>query len=413
VSGSDFRDKYAIVGIGMTPTARTHAPGMSGLMLEAWAARLAIEDAGLRGENIDGAIHVMPAAPHPPPQWIDTFSRMLGLKPNFYLNVARGGLTAHNGILLAAQTLAIGLANHVIVSCGLPGWSATHVPRTGLGTGDRRSNAVGVDMGGILDNGLGIVGYDAGVAGANNGFYASRHMYEYGTTHEHLGAVAVSARKWANLNPEARFYGRTATMSDYLDSPFVTWPLRRMDCCVQSDLGGAIILTTAERARTLKNPPVYVKGIGHGDQGREQWWSKSNYTQVDGAFAARQAFGQAGISLKDVDVAELYDCFTIQNILYMEDYGWCKKGEGGPFVESGATDPGGPIPVNTHGGLLSGMYLFDFPGVIEAVRQLRWDAGERQVKNAQIALTNGHGGEILLPGMCAAHATMVLGRDIS
>src|SRR6267142_663077 len=184
MAASDFRDKYAIVGIGMTPTSRTHAPpGMSGLMLEAWGAKLAIEDAGLRREDIDGTIHATLASPHPPAQWIDSYSRTLGLKPNFYLSVARGGQAAHNGILLATQMLSMELANYVIVS-----------------------------------------------------------------------------------------YGRPATLDDYMHSPFVIEPIRRMDCCVQSDLGVAIIVTTAERARALKRPPVYVKGIGQGDQARDQWW---------------------------------------------------------------------------------------------------------------------------------------------
>jgi acetyl-CoA acetyltransferase len=411
MAASDFRDKYAIVGIGMTPTSRTHAPpGMSGLMLEAWGAKLAIEDAGLRREDIDGTIHATMASPHPPAQWIDSYSRTLGLKPNFYLSVARGGQAAHNGILLATQMLSMELANYVIVSCGLPGWSASH----GTGKPAGGSAMVGLPSSSELNFGLGVLGFNAGASGASiHGFYAARHMYEYGTTYEQFGAVALSQRAWAQLNPEARFYGRPATLDDYMHSPFVIEPIRRMDCCVQSDLGVAIIVTTAERARALKRPPVYVKGIGQGDQARDQWWEKTNYTQVDAAFASRHAFKQAGVNLNDIDVAEVYDCFTPEVIFYMEDYGWCKKGEGGAFVESGATKPGGSIPLNTHGGLLSGQYLFDYPGVVEAVRQLRWEAGDRQVKGAEIALTNGHGGEMVMPGMCSAHATMILGMVLS
>jgi acetyl-CoA acetyltransferase len=198
-----------------------------------------------------------------------------------------------------------------------------------------------------------------------------------------------------------------------MNSPFVVEPMRRMDCCLLSDLGVALIITTADRARALKKSPVYIKGVGQGDQARDQWWEKSNYTQVDAAFAAGHAFKQAGVNLNDIDVAEVYDCFTTEVIFYLEDYGFCKKGEGGPFVQSGATLPGGSIPLNTFGGMLSGMYLFDFPGVYEATKQLRWEAGDHQVKGAEIALTNGHGGEMMLPGMCSAHATMILGRVLS
>jgi acetyl-CoA acetyltransferase len=241
----------------------------------------------------------------------------------------------------------------------------------------------------------------------------SRHQYEYGTKAEEIGAIAVSTRAWANLNPEARFYDRPLTLEDYMNSPFIVEPVRRADCCVQSDLGAAIIVTSSERAESLKQKPVYIKGIGIGDQAREQWWNKTNYTQVDAAFAGRQALTAAGVSLKDIDLAEMYDCFTTEVIFYLEDYGWCKKGEGGAFVAGGATAPGGSIPVNTFGGLLSGMYLFDFPNVVEAVRQLRGQAGDRQVKDAHVALTNGHGGEMISNYMCAAHATMITGNELS
>lgn len=408
VKSREFRDKFAIVGVGMTPTARSHAPGMSGMMLEAWAARLAIEDAGLERDDIDGAVHTMMASPHPPLQWTDTYSRMLGLTPNLYLTVSRGGQAAHNGLLLATQFLQLGLAKYVVVSCGLPGWSAAHAPSGGSGM----LGAVG--WRGQLGFGLGPLGFNAAAGGgSSHGFYVSRHMHEYGTTAEDLAEVALSNREWANLNPEARFHDRTMTRDDYLNSKYIIEPLRQMDCCVQSDLGAAIVVTTADRARSARKPPVYLKGIGVGDQARKQWWDKSNYTQLDASFAAKQAFAEAGESIADIDVAELYDCFTMEVILYLEDYGWCKKGEAGEFLKSGATRPGGTIPINTHGGLLSGMYLFDFPNLVEATRQLRGEAGERQVPDANLAMTNGHGGEMLEPFMCSAHATMIMGNQLS
>jgi acetyl-CoA acetyltransferase len=407
----DFRDRFAIAGIGITPTSRSHAPGMSAMMLEAWAARIAIADAGLTRTDIDGAVHTMMGSPHPPAQWRDAYTRTLGLKPNFYLTVSRGGQAAHNGILLATQALALGLAEYVIVSCGLAGWSTSHqtAARSVPGAG-----TIGLSFAGIKQFGLGNVGFDGAPAGAAiHGMMATRHMHEYGTTVEQLASVSIGRRKWAQLNPDARFYGRPADLGDYLAEPWVARPLRRMDCCVQSDLGAALVLTTSERAKSLRNPPVYIKGIGLGDHARAGWWDKTNYTTVDAAFAADHAFRLAGVTLDDIDVAELYDCFSTEVLIYMEDYGWCAKGEGGAFVASGATDPGGSIPVNTHGGLLSGMYLFDYPGVVEAVCQLRGHGGARQVAGAQIALTNGHGGEMVSPQMCAAHATMILGSVTS
>jgi acetyl-CoA acetyltransferase len=404
-----LRDRFAIVGCALTPTARDGAPGLSPLQLEAWAARLAIEDAGLRPADIDGAIHTMMATPHPPSQWNDTYSRTLGLRPNFYLNISRGGQTAHNGILLATQALSLGLATHVVVACGLAGRAGAPT----RGTTDATTADVGLSMAEFLSTGLGVLGFDAGAtAGTFHGFYASRHMHEFGTTAEQLGAVAVAARQWACLNPDARYYGRPTTLDEYLASPYIVEPLRIMDCCMRSDMGGALVLTTAERAGDLRRPPVYIKGLGLGDQAREQWWEKTHYTQVDAAFAAATAFREADVTLKDIDVAEWYDCFTTEMIFYAEDYGLCEKGEGGAFVESGALAPGGAFPTNTHGGLLSGMYLFDYPPVVEAVRQLRGEAGDRQVADVELAMTNGHGGEMVLPGMCAAHATMVLGKEI-
>jgi len=402
----ELKDRYAIVGAAATPTARSHAPDKSNLMLEAWAAKLAIEDAGLRRSDINGAVHTMMASPHPPMEGTDTYSRMLGLRPNFYMTVARGGQTAHNGILLATQMLSLGLADYVLVSCAITGWSSSHVHR-------RTDGEIGLKVWPKPDYGLAATGWAAAAgAGSIHGMLASRHMHEYGTTHEQLGAVAIAARQWAALNPAARLTDRPLSMEQYLASPFVTEPLRTADCCVTSDLGAALVITTADRARDLAQTAVYIKGIGVGDQARSQWWDKTNYTRFDGGHAKQSAFREAEVSNDDIDVLELYDCFTTETLIHLEDYGFCAKGEGGAFVESGAIAPGGSLPVNTHGGQLAYGYLFDFPGVLEAVHQLRGSCGGRQVHNARLALTNGHGGEMLLPQMCSSHATMVLGSEV-
>ena len=157
-------------------------------------------------------------------------------------------------------------------------------------------------MAGFLQTGLGVLGFDAGASAATvHGFFAARHMYEFGTTAVQLGAVALAAREWACLNPEAKHFGHPTTMDEYLASPFVVEPMRAMDCCVRSDMGGALVLTTAERARDLKQPPVYIKGIGLGDHARHQWWEKTNYTELDAAFAARQAFAEAEVTMDHID----------------------------------------------------------------------------------------------------------------
>ncbi len=407
----DVRDRYAIVGVGITPTARTNAPGIFNMTLEAWAARLALEDAGLKRQDIDGAVHGWSANPHPVALWKDAYTRELGLKPGFYMSIQRGGQVAHNGILLAMRALATGQATCVILACGVSGVSGWPGP-TGKQSAEDR--ITGLPRRFTQDLGAGCTGLDAAASySVSQAFYASRHMHDYGTTHEHLGAVALAARAWAQKNPEARYYGQPATMEDYLNSPWGAFPLRDMDSPVYSDLGCSLIVTTADRARTFRKKPVYIKGIGIGDQSHDQWWNKSSFSQTAGAHAKSRAFEQAGVDLSDIDVAELYDSSTIEMIFYMEDYGWCKKGEGGPLVASGAIAPGGAIPTNTHGGLLAGMFDFDLPAVIEAVIQLRGEAGERQVNGAEIALTNGNGGEMLGPGMSSSHATMVLGNVLS
>jgi acetyl-CoA acetyltransferase len=159
----------------------------------------------------------------------------------------------------------------------------------------------------------------------------------------------------------------------------------------------------------LARPPVDILGLGIGDQSGKQWWDKSNYTTFDVATARDAAFAQAGVTLKDIDVAHFYDCFTGEVIMQLEDYGFCPKGQGGPFVAAGNIAPGGTIPLNTGGGMLSGFMLFEFTGLAEIVRQLRGDGGARQVMDAHIGMYTGCGGEMLVPGMCSIHGTAVLG----
>lgn len=259
---------------------------------------------------------------------------------------------------------------------------------------------------------LGVWGRPFGAVGAPSfhGFIATRHMHEYGTTSRQLGAVAVAERQWACLNPQAYMYGRPITIEDHQSSPIVVWPFHLLDISLVSDSGTAFIVTTAERAKNLRKPPVYIMGIGFGEQMASLWWDKTNYTTFSVEAAKSDAFRMAGIELKDIDVAELYDCFTTEVILELEDYGWCKKGEGGPFVEEGHTRPGGDVPVNTGGGLLSSHHLDNLTGVAEAIIQMRGEGGDRQVKDAEIALATGHGGEIVSGQMCAIHSTLILRR---
>jgi acetyl-CoA acetyltransferase len=401
----NFRDQFAIVGIGQTPTTRTHAEGLSAHQLEGWAARLAIEDAGLRREDIDGAIHVGPRGNGP-----DGYSRKIGLKTNFFIPIFRGGASAIESLLLAGQALSSGNADYVLITVGTTMWSDIH-------TADKTSaegHIVRWSVGGDNQTGLEELGYYAAPGASTvHGWWASRHMHEYGTTHEQLGAVALAGREWAQLNPEARFHGQPLTMEEYLASRWVVHPYRLLDHCVMCDAGGALLVTTAERAKSLKKEPIYIKGVGLGDGMREPWWNKTNYSQSDAGHAGKVAFTQAGIRLSDVDVANFFDPFTIEMIFWVEDYGWCKKGEGGAFIESGATAPGGAHPMQTYGGFLSGYHLGDMGNMIEGVRQLRGECGDHQIPGAEIAMANGSGGEYVLPYMAPINGTAVFGSVLS
>ena len=394
----------------MTPTTKPPgADGRSAQHLEAWAIKLAIEDAGLRREDIDGVVHAGSQVGS------DSASRKLGLHSNFWFPIGRAA-SGIAGAFFASQALLTGNATYVAVSLSFTMWSEAHgmlptgagsaTPQLAPSSSKSDKALITRDGGGLVDLGWAA----APGASAVHGWYAARHMYEFGTTAEQLGSVALAHRAWANRNPQARFYERTLTMEDYLASPWIVEPYRLMDNCVLSDVGCAFLVTTAERATSLQKAPAYIKGIGFGDGARKPWWDKTNFVETDAGHAKEIAFEQAGITIEDVDVAEFYDCFTMEMILFAEDYGFCKKGEGGSFFESGVTAPGGRWPMNTHGGLLSGYHCSDMGNVVESVLQLRGECGDRQVQGAEIAVANGHGGELLLPYMCPIHGTLVLGN---
>ena len=391
-----FSRKFAIAGMGVLAG---HFPGRSARSLEVEAARLAIEDAGLDRKDIGGAINTrIESGAGESRGWTDSFARILGLPVKFSFTVQRGGAMTHLAVVAATQMLDLGIANYVVVGYGATDWSDSR------GKGERGQRHL--ERAGLWGRPYGDI-----AAASHHSFFASRHMHEYGTTSEQMGMVPVSARQWACLNPEAQMHGRPITLADYFQSPVMVEPYRMLDMCLTSDSGAAFVITTAERARDLRRPPVSVLGVGFGEAMRELWWEKGNYTRLAVDTAKEAAFGQAGLRLEDVSVAELYDCFSMEVIMQMEDYGWCAKGEGGPFVASGAIAPGGKIPVNTGGGLMACHYMADWTPFVEAVTQIRDDGGQRQVPDARVALVSGHGGEILRPGMCSIHASLLLGKD--
>ncbi len=399
--GNDFKDKLAIMGLGMV-TGRQ--PGVTGRTLQVEATRRAMEDAGLKRKDIDGAIDLrMAAGSSDRSGWSDAFPRVLGLPVKFYFITGRGGSMATLGIITATKFLELGIAKYVVLVHAVTDWSdsqkakAKSKGRVGMGERLLKEGYWGKPLGDLR-------------AVSHHSFFASRHMYEYGTTSRQLGAIAVSERKWALMNPQAQMYGRPMTIEDHQNSPVLVYPYHLLDICQVSDGAVAFILTTAERAKDLGKPPIYVMGIGFGEAMEKLWWEKKNYTRLAVETAKEQAFRQAKIELKDIDLAQLYDCFTAEVLLQLEDYGWCEKGEGGAFAEEGHIAPGGDTPVNTSGGLLSAYHYGDFTCLSEAIIQLRREAGERQVKDAEICLVTGHGGEILSPGMCSIHSTLILRR---
>jgi acetyl-CoA acetyltransferase len=301
---------------------------------------------------------------------------------------------------MATQLLSLGIAKYVLIAGSRDDWSRSQKIRK-----EGRRGQSFMEKEGSWGKPFGHF-----AAADIHGFFATRHMHEYGTTSKQFGAVAVAERQWACLNPHAYMYGRPMTIEDHQNSPIVVWPYHLLDICLMSDGGTAFIITTADRAKDLKKPPVYIMGIGFGEQLAKLWWDKKNYTTLAVEKAKNDAFRMAGIELKDIDVAELYDCFTTEVILQLEDYGWCKKGEGGPFVEEGHIGPGGDLPVNTGGGLLSSHHHVNLTCVSEAIIQLRGEGGDRQVKDAGIAFATGHGGEIVSGQMCSMHSTLILRR---
>jgi acetyl-CoA acetyltransferase len=394
------RGRYAIVGLGVTEVG--HLPGRSVLMLETEAARLALEDAGLSAAQVGAAVQLLSdAGGGVRPRHHDSFARLLHLPVNAYMeNVGRGGEYAAHALLAAAGLLDWGVADYVVCAGARDDWSRSRAARRATGKRGQAFAAKKNTMAPLF----------GGNATTYHGLLASRHMHEFGTTSAQFGAVAVAARQWANRNPRAYMHDRPLTLEDHQRSPVVAWPYRLFDICLQSDGGTAFVVTTAERARDLRRPPVYIAGVGFGEQMSHLWWEKSNYTTLAVHAARDTAFRQASVTLRDIDVAQLYDCFTGEVIVQLEDYGWCQKGEGGTVAAEMRTAPGGPIPVNTGGGLLSSHHLGNLTGFAEAITQLRGDGGARQVPRAEVALVSGHGAEVLSGQMCSIHSTVVLSR---
>jgi len=381
-SGAFPRGRTAIVGAATFGTGR--APGYEPNDLAAIAARNALRDAGLTFADVDGLFYTHSS---------DTFgggtslAQYLGIKPKFIDNSRPGGSTFETYLEKAAWLLDAGLIDCALITYGSNQASAAgRLARTSL---PWRYEAR----------------YQPIEPVSSYALAAARHMHEFGTTRDQLGAVAVAARQWAMLNPEA--YKRDPmSLDDYRASRLVSDPLSVLDCCLVTDGAGAIVMTRSDRAADLAKVPVKVLGAASATT-HANISCMPDLTRTALTECAPRAFAAAGLGPQDMDVVELYDAFTINTILFLEDMGFCPKGEGGRFVEGGRIAPGGSLAVNTNGGGLScthpGMYgIFT---IIEAVRQLRGECGERQVAGAQTAVAQGNG------GVLSAQAVAILARD--
>jgi acetyl-CoA acetyltransferase len=384
---SGIGGRFAIAGLGVTEQGlRLGRPSRD---LRREALELALADAGLTRRDVDGYIGTSS----------ETFDdiRHLGLAPGFAYTIQSGGATATMSILNAIGAILTDQASTVVCSYGVA--ISSGVPRADGSKGGYGSFAYG------YPRLYGFIG-----AGMTHALHARRHMHRYGTTSQHLGAVAVAQRAHAAVRPGTLGFGKPITLEDHQSSRLVVDPFRLLDCCRDTDGGVCVIVTSIERARDLRSTPAVVRGIGTGHNMRN-WWTGDVYDLHDDIEPAKQkAFGQAGITVDDIDVAALYDPFTISVIMQLEAYGFCARGEGGPFVASGATRLDGAIPTNTGGGQLSGFYATGFTAVVEGLRQIRRESGATQVPDAQIALVSGHGGNGGIQNTWA-HATMVLGVD--
>ncbi|MCZ7526339.1 MAG: acetyl-CoA acetyltransferase [Acidimicrobiia bacterium] len=373
--------RVAIVGAALSDCGRVDT--RSPFELHYQAASRAIADAGLTKADVDGfgSNGMGLLAPV-------EVAEYLGLRPTWADGTGVGGSTWEFMVEHAAAAIESGHAEVVLLVYG----STT---RADLKAGRRSAN--------LSFGARGPVQFDAPFGHtliAKYAMAARRHMHEFGTTVEQLAEIAVSSRYNASLNPDA-YYRDPITVDDVQGSRMMADPLTKLHCCIRSDGGGAVVLTSEERARDLPKPPVWVLGTGEATSHTtmSEW---EDFTESPAARSGRLAFGRAGVSPADIDVCQLYDAFTPMVLLTFEALGFCAKGEGGPFVEDGRMRVGGALPTNTDGGGLSachpgmrGMFL-----LVEAVKQLRGECGERQVAGAELACVNGTGGWFSSAGTC-------------
>jgi len=387
-----LKDKYCIAGVGETEYSRRSNRSTRAMAVE--AIKKAMADAGLKPDQVDGMMSYS-GGDSTPANWI---APDLGIRVNFYMDVMGGGSSTEALIGLAMGAIEAGMCKTVAIFRSMNGYSDVRIG----GTGSRAAAPV---------RGLDLAQVPYGMRSAGQSFAPSfmRHMYDYGTTSEQVAHVRVAHSKHASQNPKALLKERV-TVADVLNSRWIVKPLHLLDCCLETDNATCVIVTSVERARDLKARPIHIMGVaGRVSKPRVDFhWAHGPISRVAGYHAKDIVFPQAGIGPEDVDITGSYDAFTFTTMLQLEEYGFCKKGEGGAYVSSGIIELGGKRPNNLSGGHLSEGYTHGMAMVIENVRQLRGTTDDycprgaegvhtydyapgrcRQVKDPQIAMNLG------------------------
>jgi acetyl-CoA acetyltransferase len=376
------RGSAAIVGVAESDLGAV-AQGMSPIDLMAQSARRALDDCGLKLSDVDGLFAATTQA-RSPTLYLREY---LGIVPRYHDNTQIGGSSFEAHVGHAQAAIQQGLCDVALITYG-----STQRTVSRAASSPREFNPYETV-------------YKPFLPSSAYALAASRHMHQYGTTREQLAEVAVAARKWALMNPRA-WEKEPLTVEQVLKARMVSYPLSVRDCCLVTDGGGAVIMVSAERAKSLKKKPAYVLGVGEY-LSHNSISNMADLTVSGAAHSGPKAFAMAGLKPADVNAIELYDAFTINTLLFLEDLGFCPKGEGGRFVSGGNIAPGGKFNVNTNGGGLSychpGMYGIFL--LIEAVRQLRGERGDAQVKNCNVALAHGNG------GVLSSQITVILGSE--
>ncbi len=376
------RGSVAVVGAAESDLGLV-APLTSPVDLIAQATMRALDDAGLKLSDVDG-LFVAATQVRMGPMALAEYLR---IKPKYFDGTIIGGSSFMSHVTHAQMAIEAGLCEVAVIAYGSTQRSVSRAAAS-----PREYNHYETPYKPILP----ISAY---------ALAAARHMHQFGTTREHLAEVAVSARQWALLNPIA-WEKEPLTIEQVLKARMVSYPFTVRDCCLVVDGGGAIVITSAARAKTLKKKPVYVLGTGdslsHGTIS-----NMPDLTVTAAAISGAEAYKMAGVKPSDVKMLSLYDAFTITPILFLEDLGFCPKGEGGRFVAGGTTAPGGKLPVNTSGGGLSYCHpgMYGLLVLIEAIRQVRGECGKRQVRDCDVALAHGNG------GVLSSQCTVIFGSN--